>query len=74
MFVVCNFNDKNPVVFCGSSNLSPGGEQNNGDNLFAMYDPAIPIPMAYVIESIKLYPYRFAGIRDSDETKHHQLD
>ena len=37
-FVVCGFNGKNPVVFCGSSNLALAGEQVNGDNLIAIYD------------------------------------
>jgi hypothetical protein len=32
-FVVCGFNTPNAVVWFGSSNLSLGGEEQNGDNL-----------------------------------------
>src|SRR5271166_1678834 len=38
-FIVIDFNDANPVVFTGSSNLAEGGETQNGDNLLAIYDP-----------------------------------
>ncbi len=51
-FVVVDFNDQHPVVFCGSSNLSAGGEQENGDNLLAIYDPQIVA--AYAVEAIRL--------------------
>jgi len=45
-------------VFCGSSNLSKGGEEQNGDSLIAIYDPAIVT--AYAIEAIRLFDhYRF---------------
>ena len=37
-FIVCGFNGKNPVVYCGSSNLALAGEQVNGDNLIAIHD------------------------------------
>jgi phosphatidylserine/phosphatidylglycerophosphate/cardiolipin synthase-like enzyme len=37
-FVVCGFNGSDPVVYCGSSNLAPGGEQRNGDNLLEIHD------------------------------------
>jgi hypothetical protein len=37
-FIVIDFNDQNPVVFTGSSNLAEGGEESNGDNLLAIYD------------------------------------
>jgi PLD-like domain len=60
-YVVCDFNDKNPVVFCGSSNLAKGGEQHNGDNLIAIYDQAVAT--AYAVESIRLYDhYKFASL------------
>jgi len=36
-FVFCDFNDTNPVVFCGSSNLATGGEVDNGDNVIAIH-------------------------------------
>ena len=37
-FVVCGFNGTDPVVYCGSSNLALGGEENNGDNLLEIRD------------------------------------
>lgn len=40
-FVVCGFNGSDPVVYCGSSNLALGGEEQNGDNLIAIHDGAI---------------------------------
>jgi phosphatidylserine/phosphatidylglycerophosphate/cardiolipin synthase-like enzyme len=51
-FVVVDFNGDNPVVFTGSSNLAAGGEQQNGDNLLAIYDPAVAA--AYAVEAIRL--------------------
>lgn len=58
-FVVADFNGTNPVVFCGSSNLSEGGEESNADNLIAIYDRAIAT--AFAIEGIRLIDhYAFA--------------
>jgi len=51
-FVVVDFNDLHPVVFTGSSNLAEGGEQANGDNLLAIYDPSVVA--AYAVEGIRL--------------------
>jgi phosphatidylserine/phosphatidylglycerophosphate/cardiolipin synthase-like enzyme len=51
-FVVVDFNGTNPVVFCGSSNLTSGGESANGDNLLAIYDREIAT--LYAIEGIRL--------------------
>lgn len=51
-FIVVDFNGENPVMFTGSSNLAAGGEQDNGDNLLAIYDPAIVT--AYAVEAIRL--------------------
>ena len=51
-FVVCGFNGKNPVVYCGSSNLTLGGEEDNGDNLIAIYDENIAT--AFAIEALAL--------------------
>lgn len=57
-FIVCDFNDKSPLVFCGSSNFSEGGEKSNGDNLIAIHDP--DIAAYYSVEAIRLYDhYRF---------------
>ncbi len=51
-FVVCGFNTKDAVVFCGSSNLSTGGEESNGDNLLAIYDA--DVATVFAIEAILL--------------------
>ncbi len=59
-FVVVDFG-VNPVVFTGSSNLAKGGEQSNGDNLLAIYDPTVAT--AYAVEAIRLidhYHFRVA--------------
>ncbi|HTX43670.1 MAG TPA: phospholipase D-like domain-containing protein, partial [Methanocella sp.] len=62
-FIVCDFNDRNPVVFCGSSNLAPGGETSNGDNLIAIHDPTIAYN--YAVEAIRLYDhYRFRSLHE----------
>lgn len=51
-FVVCGFNGKDPVVYCGSSNLALGGEQQNGDNLLAIHDE--DIATVFAIEGLGL--------------------
>ncbi|MEA2419342.1 MAG: hypothetical protein QOE60_1548, partial [Thermoleophilaceae bacterium] len=51
-FVVCGFNSDNPVVYCGSSNLALGGEQENGDNLLEIHDP--DVVTAFAIEALAL--------------------
>lgn len=51
-FVVVDFNGPNPILFTGSSNLSEGGETDNGDNMIAVTDPAIVT--AYAVEAIRL--------------------
>jgi len=57
-FVVCDFNDANPVAFAGSSNLAGGGETANGDNLVAFSDREVAT--AYAVEAIQLIDhYRF---------------
>jgi len=67
-FVVCDFNDQSPVVFCGSSNLAAGGETSNGDNLVAIYDHKIAA--SYVVEAIRLYDhYRFRSLHQHSTSK-----
>lgn len=57
-FVVVDFNDVEPVVFAGSSNLAAGGETENGDNLLAFYDRNIST--TYAVEALRLLDhYRF---------------
>jgi hypothetical protein len=51
-FVVCDFNGKKPVVYCGSSNLALGGEQANGDNLLAIYDA--DVATVFALEAMAL--------------------
>ena len=51
-FVVIDFNDANPIVFTGSSNLAEGGEMSNGDNLLAISDPVVA--SAFAVEAIRL--------------------
>jgi phosphatidylserine/phosphatidylglycerophosphate/cardiolipin synthase-like enzyme len=51
-FVVCGFNRPDAVVYCGSSNLAAGGEENNGDNLLAIHDS--DVATAFAIEAVTL--------------------
>ena len=51
-FVVCGFAGDDPVVYCGSSNLALGGEENNGDNLLELHDPTVVT--AFAIEALAL--------------------
>jgi phosphatidylserine/phosphatidylglycerophosphate/cardiolipin synthase-like enzyme len=51
-FVVVDFNGSSPAVFTGSSNLAQGGEQQNGDNLLAIYDRSIAT--LYAVEAVRL--------------------
>jgi phosphatidylserine/phosphatidylglycerophosphate/cardiolipin synthase-like enzyme len=51
-FVVCGFNGDDPVVFCGSSNLASGGEENNGDNLLTIHDK--DIATVFAVEALAL--------------------
>ena len=60
-FVVIDFNDANPIVYCGSSNLAEGGEQSNGDNLLEIRDTAIATQ--YAVEAIQLVDhYEFRAV------------
>ena len=51
-FVVCGFERPDAVVYCGSSNLANGGEENNGDNLLAIQDS--DVATAFAIEALGL--------------------
>ncbi|HZP24754.1 MAG TPA: phospholipase D-like domain-containing protein [Terriglobales bacterium] len=51
-FVVCGLNGKDPVVYCGSSNLASGGEAANGDNLLEIHDA--DVATAFAIEALLL--------------------
>jgi hypothetical protein len=56
-FIVIDFNDTNPVVFTGSSNLADGGESSNGDNMLAIYDPAVA--RLFATEAIRLVDHYY---------------
>jgi hypothetical protein len=61
-FVVVDFNDENPVVFAGSSNLAEGGEEENGDNLVCFADAGVA--ETYAVEAIRLIDhYRFRAVQ-----------
>jgi PLD-like domain len=71
-FVVCGFNGKKPVVYCGSSNLALGGEEANGDNLIAIYDT--DLATVFAIEALALVDHfdfldRSAANAKKDPTK-----
>ena len=51
-FVVVDFDTDTPSVFTGSSNLSAGGEEQNGDNLLAITDPAVA--SIYAVQALGL--------------------
>lgn len=51
-FVICGFNGVKPTLWCGSSNLAGGGEQDNGDNLLVIYDT--DIVTVFTIEAVAL--------------------
>jgi hypothetical protein len=64
-FVVCDFNDVAPIVFCGSSNFSLGGEKSNGDNLIAIQDRQAAV--CYAIEAIRIYDhYKFRSNQEEE--------
>jgi hypothetical protein len=67
-FVVCDFNEKSPVVFCGSSNFAEGGEKSNGDNLIAVQDQDVAV--CYAVEAIRLYDhYRFRSQHEASTSE-----
>jgi phosphatidylserine/phosphatidylglycerophosphate/cardiolipin synthase-like enzyme len=51
-FVVCGFRDDDAVVYCGSSNLALGGEEENGDNLLAIHDS--DVATVFAVEALLL--------------------
>ena len=72
-FIVIDFNDANPVVFTGSSNLADGGETQNGDNLLAIYDPAVA--RLFATEAIRLVDHFYfrAAVSKATSVKPLQL-
>jgi len=51
-FVVVDFRGKEPVLYCGSSNLAFNPEQKNGDNLLEIHD--LDAVTVFAIEAIRL--------------------
>jgi phosphatidylserine/phosphatidylglycerophosphate/cardiolipin synthase-like enzyme len=51
-FVICDFNTDHAVVWCGSSNLALGGEEQNGDNLIQINDT--DIATVFALEALAL--------------------
>lgn len=54
-FVVTDFNLPTATVFTGSSNLSDGGEKENGDNLVMIQDQRIAT--AYAIQAVVIFDH-----------------
>jgi phosphatidylserine/phosphatidylglycerophosphate/cardiolipin synthase-like enzyme len=54
-FVVTDFSLPTAKVFTGSSNLSPSGEQGNGDNLVMIADPRVAT--SYAIEALRIFDH-----------------
>ena len=74
-FIVVNFKGKNPVVYCGSSNLAFGPEQKNGDNLLEIFDK--DIVTAFAIEALRLvdhFHWRNTKLKNTDHLYLDQLN
>ncbi len=54
-FVVVDFNLPTARVYTGSCNMSPSGEQNNGDNLICIQDPRVAT--SYAIQAISIFDH-----------------
>jgi hypothetical protein len=63
-FVVTDFNLPTAKVFTGSSNLSPSGEQKNGDHLIMIEDRKVAI--AYAIEALRVFDHLHFRLRMQD--------
>jgi phosphatidylserine/phosphatidylglycerophosphate/cardiolipin synthase-like enzyme len=60
-FVVTDFNLPTAQVFTGSSNLAPGGEEGNGDNLVAIQDQKVAT--SYAIEALRIFDHLHFRVR-----------
>ncbi len=63
-FVVTDFNLPTAKVFSGSSNLSPSGEKNNGDNLVMIEDQRVAT--SYAIEALRVFDHLHFRLRMQD--------
>jgi len=66
-FVVTDFNLPSAKVFTGSSNLSPSGEEKNGDHLIMIEDQKIAA--SYAIEAIRVFDHLHFRSRMKDVLK-----
>jgi phosphatidylserine/phosphatidylglycerophosphate/cardiolipin synthase-like enzyme len=65
-FVVVDFNTADATVYLGSSNLTLGGEKNNGDNLICIKDT--DVATAFAIEAIRLIDhYHFRAVKSGPQ-------
>ncbi|UBB90231.1 hypothetical protein J4771_02420 [Candidatus Kaistella beijingensis] len=71
-FIVINFKGRNPVVYCGSSNLAFGPEQKNGDNLLEIFDK--DIVTAFAIEALRLVDHFHWRNTEIEKSEHLYLD
>ena len=71
-FVLVNFKGTDPVVYCGSSNLSFGPEQKNGDNLLEIHDK--DIVTAFAIEALRLVDHFHWRNHELTDTEMHLDD
>jgi phosphatidylserine/phosphatidylglycerophosphate/cardiolipin synthase-like enzyme len=60
-FVVTDFNLPTAQVFTGSSNLSPSGEEGNGDNLVLIQDQKVAT--SYAIEALRVFDHLHFRVR-----------
>ena len=61
-FVVVDFNKRDAAVYCGSSNLALGGEQDNGDKLLCIKDT--DVATVFAIEALRLTDhYNFRSVQ-----------
>lgn len=67
-FVVCDFNDEDPVVYTGSSNFTIGGERANGDNLVAFRDREVAT--AFAVKAVELIDHYQAHVAVQDRPLH----
>jgi hypothetical protein len=70
-FVVVDFNDTEPVVFTGSSNLAAGGEKDNGDNLLRIADRGVATMFA--VEAVRLLDHFHFRVSKKDATDNQPL-
>ena len=66
-FVVTDFSLPTAKVITGSSNLAPGGEKGNGDNLIMIEDRKVAV--GYAIEALRIFDHLHFRSRMKDALK-----